>query len=56
MVTHSVCSLKVLGLADFTGEMMRYAINIVTTGNYDQAMEICRFLRELSTGKVSFVD
>ncbi|KAL1932847.1 hypothetical protein VTP01DRAFT_8525 [Rhizomucor pusillus] len=39
----------VLGLADFTGEMMRYAINTVTTGNYDKAMEICHFLRELST-------
>ncbi|KAI9496679.1 Translin [Zychaea mexicana] len=39
----------VLGIADFTGELMRYAINIITNGNYDQALQICRFLRQIST-------
>ncbi|KAI8878174.1 Translin [Backusella circina FSU 941] len=36
-----------LGLADFTGEMMRYAITIVSTGEYDKAMKICSILRTL---------
>ncbi|ORY98592.1 translin associated factor X [Syncephalastrum racemosum] len=37
----------ILGLGDFTGELMRYAIQIVTSGEYDEALKICRFLREM---------
>ncbi|KAI8369338.1 translin-associated protein X-like protein [Radiomyces spectabilis] len=39
----------ILGLADFTGELMRMAINNVATGKYDQAMNICKLLRALSS-------
>ncbi|KAI7866942.1 Translin, partial [Mucor mucedo] len=39
----------ILGLADFTGELMRYAIYVVSTGNYDQAMLICKLLRKIDT-------
>ncbi|KAI7847487.1 Translin [Circinella umbellata] len=38
----------ILGIADFTGELMRHAIHIITTGNYDQSLEICRFLRQIN--------
>ncbi|CAO3612757.1 unnamed protein product [Mucor hiemalis] len=37
----------ILGLGDFTGELMRYAIYIVSSGGYDQAMIICKLLRKL---------
>ncbi|KAI9363203.1 Translin [Pilaira anomala] len=37
----------ILGLADFTGELMRYAIYIVSTGRYDQAMVICDVLNKI---------
>lgn len=30
---------------------MRYAIQIVTSGEYDEALKICRFLREIKAGK-----
>ncbi|KAI9268346.1 Translin [Phascolomyces articulosus] len=39
----------ILGIADFTGELTRYAINIITTGKYEQALKICRFLRQINT-------
>lgn len=42
---------QILGLADFTGELMRYAIQVVSAGNYDQAMLICKVLRKMDTGK-----
>ncbi|KAI9032826.1 Translin family-domain-containing protein [Phycomyces nitens] len=38
-----------LGIADFTGEMMRYAIQAVSSGSYEKAMEICRFLRMINS-------
>ncbi|KAI8139491.1 hypothetical protein BJV82DRAFT_521654 [Fennellomyces sp. T-0311] len=28
---------------------MRYAISVITSGEYDQALSICRFLRLIST-------
>ncbi|KAI9243591.1 Translin [Sporodiniella umbellata] len=37
----------ILGLADLTGELMRYAIQIVSSGKYDKAMNICKVLREI---------
>ncbi|KAL7318049.1 hypothetical protein PS15m_004322 [Mucor circinelloides] len=37
----------ILGLADCTGELMRYAIYVVSTGKYDQAMVICKLLRKI---------
>ncbi|KAI9469706.1 MAG: Translin [Benjaminiella poitrasii] len=39
----------ILGLADFTGELMRHAIYVVSTGKYDQAMVICKLLRKIDT-------
>ncbi|KAI8969249.1 Translin [Mycotypha africana] len=35
------------GLADLTGELMRYAIHLVSSGKYDKALHICRTLRKL---------
>ncbi|CEG67682.1 hypothetical protein RMATCC62417_04075 [Rhizopus microsporus] len=37
----------ILGLGDLTGELMRYAIQIVSSGKYEQAMTICKTLREI---------
>ncbi|KAI8059824.1 Translin [Thamnidium elegans] len=37
----------ILGLADFTGELMRYAIYVVSAGKYDQAMIICKLLNKI---------
>ncbi|KAI8378434.1 Translin [Blakeslea trispora] len=37
----------ILGLADFTGELMRHAIHVVSTGKYEQALNICRLLRKM---------
>ncbi|CEP15116.1 hypothetical protein [Parasitella parasitica] len=37
----------ILGLADFTGELMRHAIHVVSTGKYNQAMVICELLRKI---------
>jgi len=38
-------------LADLTGELMRYAIQIVSSGKYDRAMTICKTLRDIDDGK-----
>ncbi|CAG8607750.1 9656_t:CDS:2 [Ambispora gerdemannii] len=37
----------VLGIADLTGELMRYAINSVGKGDHTRPLEICQFLRNL---------
>lgn len=42
---------QILGLADLTGELMRYAIQIVSSGKYDRAMTICKTLRDIDDGK-----
>jgi predicted translin family RNA/ssDNA-binding protein len=41
-----------LGIADFTGELMRRAINAVADGDRTKALEICAFLRPLVQGKL----
>ncbi|CAG8625845.1 11083_t:CDS:2, partial [Ambispora leptoticha] len=37
----------ILGIADLTGELMRYAINSVVKGDLTRPLEICHFLRKL---------
>ncbi|RIA86542.1 translin-associated protein X-like protein [Glomus cerebriforme] len=37
----------ILGIADLTGELMRYAINCVGKGDHDCALQVCQFLRSL---------
>ncbi|RIB22709.1 Translin [Gigaspora rosea] len=39
----------VLGLADLTGELMRYAINSVGKGDHDRVIKVCQFLRDMKT-------
>ncbi|CAB4478972.1 Translin [Rhizophagus irregularis] len=39
----------VLGIADLTGELMRYAINSVGKGDHDRALQVCKFLRSLKS-------
>ena len=41
----------ILGIADLTGELMRYAINCVGKGDHNRALEVCQFLRNLKSGK-----
>ncbi|KAI9143009.1 Translin family-domain-containing protein [Paraphysoderma sedebokerense] len=36
-----------LGVADLTGELMRFSINSITKGFQEKAMEICQVLRDL---------
>jgi len=40
----------VLGVADLTGELMRYAINAIGQGNHAAAFDILATLRSLSAG------
>ena len=42
------CTDYLLGVADFTGEMMRFAINCVGSGMTDRARDVCSFLRRLT--------
>ncbi|KAI8092362.1 Translin [Gilbertella persicaria] len=37
----------ILGLADFTGELMRHAIQIVSSGKHEEALDICILLRKI---------
>ena len=39
-----------LGLADLTGELMRFAINSVGSGNLDCPNEVCAYLRRMLGG------
>ena len=38
------------GIADLTGELMRYAINCVGKGDHGRALQVCQFLRNLNNG------
>ena len=40
----------VLGIADFTGEMMRKCINSVGSGDIDACFKVCNFLRHVYSG------
>jgi len=39
----------ILGIADLTGELMRYAINCVGKGDHNRALQVCQFLRSLKS-------
>jgi predicted translin family RNA/ssDNA-binding protein len=39
-----------LGLADLTGELMRFAINSVGSGDLDTPNEVCAYLRKMLRG------
>ncbi|CAG8483025.1 3075_t:CDS:2 [Acaulospora morrowiae] len=39
-----------LGIADLTGELMRYAINCIGMGDHNQARKVCQFLRNIKSG------
>ena len=41
-----------LGIADLTGELMRFAIASVGSGNQDEPMQISSFVRTLTQGKL----
>ncbi|TPX63322.1 hypothetical protein SpCBS45565_g06700 [Spizellomyces sp. 'palustris'] len=45
----------ILGLADLTGELMRYCINLVARGEHEVAEEICHFLR-IMTNEYEIID
>lgn len=40
----------ILGIGDFTGELMRKSINSLGTGNIEDCFKICHFVKELHTG------
>ncbi|CAH1163932.1 unnamed protein product [Phaedon cochleariae] len=40
----------VLGLADFTGELMRRSINTLGVGNVKECFKLCNFVRHINTG------
>ncbi|CAI2189386.1 11706_t:CDS:2 [Funneliformis geosporum] len=44
---HVLAEDYVLGVADLTGELMRYAINCVGKGDHNRAIQVCQFLRSL---------
>ncbi|KAL1502265.1 hypothetical protein ABEB36_007431 [Hypothenemus hampei] len=39
----------ILGIADFTGELMRKCINTLTSGNVDDCFKLCNFVRFIYT-------
>lgn len=43
-----------LGIADLTGELMRKCINAVGQGDLEEPFVLCRFLRDMYTGFLSF--
>lgn len=40
----------ILGIGDFTGELMRKCINSLGTGNINDCFKICHFVKGLYTG------
>lgn len=40
----------ILGIGDFTGELMRKCINSLGTGNIEDCFKICNFVKDLYTG------
>lgn len=40
----------ILGIADFTGEMMRKCINTLGSGNVSDCFKLCNFVRAVNTG------
>lgn len=40
----------ILGIADFTGELMRKCINTLGSGNVSDCFKICNFVRAIHTG------
>ncbi|GHJ89727.1 hypothetical protein NliqN6_6129 [Naganishia liquefaciens] len=39
-----------LGVSDLTGELMRYATNCSSTGDYEAALHACAFVRDMKAG------
>lgn len=39
-----------LGIADFTGELMRRCINTLGIGNVDDCFKLCNFVRHINSG------
>ncbi|XP_022782289.1 translin-associated protein X-like [Stylophora pistillata] len=44
----------VLGIADLTGELMRFCINSASSGDQNTPFEVCSFLREIHNSFVAF--
>lgn len=40
----------ILGIADFTGELMRKCINSLGIGNIDDCFKLCNFVKHINTG------
>ncbi|XP_060533602.1 translin-associated protein X [Cylas formicarius] len=40
----------ILGIADFTGELMRKCINVLSVGNVNECFKLCNFVRSIYTG------
>lgn len=40
----------ILGIADFTGELMRKCINTLGVGNVDECFKLCDFVKYINTG------
>lgn len=40
----------ILGIADFTGELMRRCINTLGVGNVEECFKLCDFVRYVNTG------
>ncbi|CAG9863188.1 unnamed protein product [Phyllotreta striolata] len=40
----------ILGLADFTGELMRRSLNNLGMGNVEECFKLCNFVRHINTG------
>ncbi|XP_018569118.1 translin-associated protein X [Anoplophora glabripennis] len=45
----------ILGIADFTGELMRRCINTLGVGNVDECFKLCDFVRYINTGFLGLI-
>lgn len=47
------CCEYVLGLADFTGELMRKCINNLSSGKIEECFKFCNYVKDILTGYLS---
>ncbi|KAJ8925258.1 hypothetical protein NQ315_009086 [Exocentrus adspersus] len=45
----------ILGIADFTGELMRRCINTLGVGNVEECFKLCDFVRHINTGFLGLI-
>lgn len=45
----------ILGIADFTGELMRRCINTLSSGNVDDCFKLCNYVKYINSGFLGLI-